>query len=233
MSCELKISKRQFAEEIDKALGKRKKHPLEARHAFTASLIRNIPIAIENIKKLAPENDEVKNIDRQLDKLIYFTEKLNLLKATSPILKDIENWTSGIFEQTRNSIIDIKVIRDYLFLFSDFVQDTKILTSSPGSNNRTALNVCKTICKAYKDILGDNPTASKESPLYDISKGTPYERVCAVVLKHFIDFEIKWSTQAQAVREFHDEWLPHKKMFPNDRYQTIRVYETQMTSIVK
>lgn len=203
---------------IDECLGKRKKYTPEQRELFAHALLHIVPSAVEYRGIAAPKNADVKEARKDLQKI---NELLGLFRErveTTPFLKHIDSFVSGVFQQTRGSEVNIGTIERYVHFFGEHVEDTYASSKLQRGGDITALAVCQFVCHAYERCFGERPGLNK-----DEETSNPYERVCDAVAERF-KISLPRASQVMAVETYQRGLIDFNRLFPDD--EIIRVKST-------
>lgn len=174
----IESSERKIIDEIIKEIGNRKIFTEEKKRAFAKAITKEMPYILPISKAL-----ETQKIDFENLRETSYNAK-NSFQALHRLI--FENLDAGvIYNQVirRFSATDIdKIDINYMLLFLEKFDDELKKCKSPQGNKKTkgqAFTISKTIALQYKEHFGADPSANNSDSL------SPFERVCAVLEKHY------------------------------------------------
>ncbi len=196
-----KFNREEFKEKLKEILKDKPSHSLKMQENFISILEKNLPMLLDMKKYFFPDNDDVLNVRKQLDKLTISLEQVINAKKRYAFLQPIECFVNGHRFYKNKPRLDLHDLFDYVDYYRTYLEGFYSLTSRSNKNNRASLILCRFISQIYAACFNKEPTSKGGAYIKqagDVMYGTPYERICALV-SEFTGIDVSWNTTKEAL----------------------------------
>jgi hypothetical protein len=179
----------------------------EEVRSFSIGLFNGVALCRDISVLVAPDNKQVKDLRKHLEKLKISVGYLNKKKQTYNFYRLIEHYSTKFFEKRTGNKIDINTLSDFIEWMEFLTNALYKISSRPGRNNREAQLLCHMICKCYETYLKVQPPTYEgdfAADSGDHKDATPYERVCYAV-GELVGVDVNWTTCHKVANTYKSE----------------------------
>lgn len=195
------FNREEFQEKLKEILKDKPSHSLEMQKNFISILEKNLPMLLDMQKYFFPDNDDVLNVRKQLDKLAISLEQVINAKKRYAFLKPVECFVNGHRFYKNKPRLDLHDLFDYVDYYRTYLEGFYSLTSKSNKDTRTGLVLCRYVSQVYATCFNQKATSKGGAYIKqagDVMYGTPYERICSLV-SEFTGIDISWNTTKEAL----------------------------------